>query len=128
VAEFYVPERVRSELAVAMPHWGGWVVAEDGDGTPVAAGGGIMTASGVGELFVLYADPRMRRRGGGSAVLDLISAQHREAGACGQEVAVQEGNELGLGFYGAQGFVQVGRRDPFHPAETKQTLLLRRDL
>ena len=88
IADFYTPERVGSEIGVALPAWGGYVLAEDDHGTLLCAGGGGMTAPDVVELYVIYADPRLRRRGGGSAVLPLVSDQQRAAGARVQGVAV----------------------------------------
>jgi ribosomal protein S18 acetylase RimI-like enzyme len=128
VADFYRPERVGSEIGAALPDWGGWVVAEDDDGTPVCAGGGGMNAPDVGELYVIYADPALRRRGGGTAVLDLVSEQQRGAGARAQEVAVNPGNQLGMSFYRRHRFAAVGTRPPFHPAQDGPSLILRRGL
>jgi ribosomal protein S18 acetylase RimI-like enzyme len=128
VGEFYDPERVRGEIGPALPDWGGWIVAEDGDGTIVRAGGGGMTAPDVGEVFVLYAEPRLQRRRAGSAVLDLLTRQQRHAGARAQEVAVTPGNDVALAFYAKHGFVLAGRRRPYHLARAERSLLLRRDL
>jgi ribosomal protein S18 acetylase RimI-like enzyme len=128
VGEFYDPDRVRHEIGAALPRWGGWIVAEDEDGTLVCAGGGGMTGPGVGEVFVLYAEPGRQRRGGGSAVLALLTRQQREAGAQAQEVAVTPGNEVALAFYRRHGFEVTGRRDPYHLARAEPSLVLRREL
>jgi GNAT superfamily N-acetyltransferase len=128
IDEYYRPERIRSELAVALPHWGGWVVADDGGGAIVAAGGGGLTAETVGELFVLYADPQRRRQGAGTAVLELISDQQRQAGASTQEVAVLDTNEIGLAFYATHGFEAVGRRRYHEAGQGERQLVLRRAL
>jgi GNAT superfamily N-acetyltransferase len=112
IATFYAPERVRQEIAPAGPQWGGYVVAED-EGELLVAGGGGLTAPGVGELFVLYADPGRRRRGGGTAVLAFVSEQQREGGATEQWVSVQPHNALGIAFYRARGFVPRGRQPAF---------------
>jgi GNAT superfamily N-acetyltransferase len=128
IGEFYDPDRVRGEIGPALPDWSGWIVAEDADGTLVCAGGGGMTAADVGEVYVLYAEPRLQRRGAGSAVLDLLTRQQREAGARAQEVAVTPGNEGALAFYARHGFALAGRRTPHHAARAEQSLVLRRDL
>ncbi len=61
VQRFYTYERVRAE--VERPEgWDGWWVAEDEVGAITAAGGGGLTAPGVGEVFVLYADPAVAAR------------------------------------------------------------------
>ena len=113
VAEFYVPGRVRSEIG-AGPGWWGWVVAE-ADGRVAAAGGGGPSEAGACELYVLYVDPPLQRRGLGSAVLALVTEQGRVHGATRQRVAVAPDNPKGAGFYRRHGFVEVGRR-PGYPA------------
>jgi ribosomal protein S18 acetylase RimI-like enzyme len=128
IGEFYDPERVRGEIGEALPDWGGGVVAEDDDGTLACAGGGGMAAPDVGEVFVLYAEPRLQRRGAGSAVLDFLTRQQRAAGARVQEVAVTPGNELARAFYAMHGFVVAGRRSSYHAARAEQSLVLRREL
>lgn len=86
IAEFYNPERLASEVGGERDGWGGYVVAEL-DGEVLVAGGGLI-APGEGELFVLYAHPAQRRRGGGSAVLRFITEQQRLRGARKQWVSV----------------------------------------
>jgi GNAT superfamily N-acetyltransferase len=128
IGEFYDPERVRGEIGPALPEWGGWIVAEEDDGTLACAGGGGLTAPDVGEVLVLYAEPRLQRGGAGSAVLEALTRQQRDAGARAQEVAVTPGNEVALSFYARHGFVVAGRREPFHVARAEQSLVLRREL
>ena len=66
IAEFCTPERIASEIGERDESWGGYVVAELG-GRLLVAGAGGMIEPKAGELCVLYADPRERRRGGGTA-------------------------------------------------------------
>jgi ribosomal protein S18 acetylase RimI-like enzyme len=113
IAEFYVLERVRSEIA-AGPGWWGWVVAE-ADGRVAAAGGGGPAEAGACELYVLYVEPHLQRRGLGSAVLAYVTKQARADGAATQRVAVAPDNAKGIGFYRRHGFVEAGRR-PGYPA------------
>jgi GNAT superfamily N-acetyltransferase len=128
VGEYCDPERIRGEIDPRPPDWSGWLVAEDDDGTLVCAGAGGMTAADVGEVFLLYAEPRLQRRGAGSTVLDLLTRRQRDAGARAQEVAVTPGNDLALDFYAKHGFVLAGRRAPSQVARAEQSLLLRRAL
>lgn len=125
IAEFYVPERIERELGERNESWGGYVVAEL-DGRLLVAGGGGLIDVKVGELFVLYADPNQRRRGGGTAVLEFITERQRELGATEQWVSVEPGNELGLAFYRARGFIEHGRR-PAYRGEG-ESLRLRRSI
>ncbi|CDR88948.1 related to Acetyltransferase [Sporisorium scitamineum] len=107
IAKYYVPARVRSEIAPAMPHWSGYMVVEDEQGHVVAVGGGGLSSATASELYVLYADPNNRDKGYGSAVLELLTNQQVAAGASEQWVAVQKGNNLGIPFYLARGFQVV---------------------
>jgi hypothetical protein len=50
---------VASDIGASDFSWGGYVVAEL-DRPVLVAGGGGLIEPGVGELFVLYADPRQR--------------------------------------------------------------------
>jgi ribosomal protein S18 acetylase RimI-like enzyme len=123
IAEFYTSERIASEIGERDERWGGYVVAELA-GRLLVAGGGGMIEPNAGELFVLYADPRQRRRGGGTAVLEFITRQQRERGAVEQWVSVEPDNELGLAFYRARGFVERGRR-PAHRGDGESVRLSR---
>jgi hypothetical protein len=99
IDEYDRPERIRSELAVALPHWGGWVVAEDRCGALVAAGGGGLTAGNrrgslrpLGRSAAPPAGRKQRRA-------RVVSDQQRQAGASTREVAVLDTNKIGLAFY-----------------------------
>jgi GNAT superfamily N-acetyltransferase len=126
--EFYNPDRVAREVDPASfsPAWQGYVVAE-GDGRVVGAAGGGLVAEGVGQLYVIYLDLAQRGRGIGSALLDFVSEQQRSLGASRQRVAVLAGNQHGLPFYRARGFVEVGRHlyPPGDPRGVPELLLER---
>lgn len=110
---YYDPARVREEIRTAReaPRWQGYVVAVSPAGDVLgAAGGGVV--DGVGHLLVLYLDLAHRGRGIGTALLGFVTDQQRAAGATEQWVSVTEGNEMGLPFYRARGFV-VRDRVPF---------------
>lgn len=111
ISEFYNAERVRSEL-LEPEGWDGWWVADE-DGVVVGAGGGAITARGVSEVYVLYVDPSRRGEGIGTLLLDAITPELIELGAREQWVSVQKGNEMGVPFYEARGFVAKGERPSF---------------
>jgi ribosomal protein S18 acetylase RimI-like enzyme len=116
LAEFYTAERVAKEIAAAPPKWLGYQVAEE-DGRVLGAAGSGLTAPGVGELFVLYLDPDERGRGLGTLLLDHVTGQLREQGATEMWVAALDGNEMGIPFYEARGFVKCERRRTYGSTE-----------
>lgn len=107
---FYDVDRVRSELTPDPARgWLGYVVAVDDEDRVLGAAGGAVRDGGRGDLLVLYVEPDLRGRGVGSALLDAVTAQQRQHGVTEQWVHVTEGNELGLPFYRARGFVPRDR-------------------
>ena len=128
IAEYYAPERISREIA-APEGWDGWIVAVEDD-TVIGAGGGGMTEPGVGEVFVLYLDPRRRGEGIGTLILDAITEQQRAQGAREQWVSVEPENTKGLPFYYARGFEVRGKRPEWGtvPEEGRVSLRLMRRL
>jgi GNAT superfamily N-acetyltransferase len=108
IAEYYTPDRIRSEIAPS-EGWNGWIVAVEDDKV-VGAGGGGLTEPGVGEVFVLYLDPTRRGEGIGTLLLEAITTQQRSQGAREQWVSVEPDNAKGLPFYYARGFELRGER------------------
>jgi GNAT superfamily N-acetyltransferase len=84
-------------------------------------------ADDVGQLYVIYLDLAHLGRGIGSRLLDHVTAQQRSLGATRQRVAVLAGNELGMPFYRARGFVEIERRSypPDDPGGVPELLLER---
>lgn len=111
VATYYDPARVRAEVETAgsSPAWQGYVVAVSPDGEVLGAAGGGVREVTVGQVYVLYLRMELRGRGIGTALLDFVTEQQRSAGAVEQWVSVTEGNELGIPFYRARGFVERDR-------------------
>ncbi|WP_300639629.1 GNAT family N-acetyltransferase [Nocardioides sp.] len=111
---YYDPARVREEIDTAgdTAEWQGYVVAASGEGAVLGAAGGGVTGRSTGNVHVLYLDPGLRGRGIGTALLDFLTEQQRSEGASQQWVSVTEGNELGIPFYLARGFV-VRDRVPY---------------
>lgn len=110
IETYYTSERVRRDIVTAADTdaWQGYVVAVTDDGEVGAAGGG-MAGEGIGQIYVLYLRMVLRGRGIGSALVDFVTEQQKRLGAVEQGVSVTEGNDLGLPFYLARGFVMKDR-------------------
>lgn len=108
VAAYYTPERVRREIAPSGTFWLGYLVAEV-DGVVVGAAGGGMADGSTGQLLVVYLDVDRRGEGIGTELLEAVTAQQVVRGAVRQRVSVLADNDLGVPFYRARGFVEVGR-------------------
>ncbi|HLN76593.1 MAG TPA: GNAT family N-acetyltransferase [Nocardioidaceae bacterium] len=108
---YYSPARVRGEVesAGATRAWQGYVVAVNPDGRVLGAAGGGVREGQVGQVYVLYLRTDLRGCGIGTALLDFVTEQQRRAGAREQWVSVTEGNDLGIPFYLARGFVERDR-------------------
>jgi GNAT superfamily N-acetyltransferase len=115
---YYDPARVREEItgAGSAPGWQGYVVAASEPGEILGAAGGGVIGDTIGHVLVLYLDPSLRGRGIGTALLDFLTRQQKAEGATEQWVSVTEGNDLGIPFYLARGFV-VRDRVPFVEAD-----------
>jgi GNAT superfamily N-acetyltransferase len=111
IAQFYNPERIWSEVSNPVD-WNGWWVAEE-DGVVVGAGGGGLLAPGVGALYVLHVDPARWGQGVGTLLLKAITDELKQQGAQEQWVSVIPGNQKGIRFYEARGFVKPGE----HPLD-----------
>jgi GNAT superfamily N-acetyltransferase len=105
IQEFYNTDRIRNEVTSTSREWGGYFVAVE-DNEVIGAGGGGMIASNTGEIFVLYLDPYRRHEGIGTKLLAAITKQQKEEyHATEQWVSVQKGNQKGIPFYEAKGFM-----------------------
>ena len=115
---YYNAARVREEITRAgdTPEWQGYVVAASEIGEVLGAAGGGVTNGSIGNIYVLYIDPMLLGLGIGTALLNFVTQQQRSEGATEQWVSVTEGNDLGIPFYRARGFV-VRERVPFITAD-----------
>jgi GNAT superfamily N-acetyltransferase len=105
ISEFYNTARILNEVTKTSRYWGGYFVTVENDQV-VGAGGGGMVNDTAGEVFVLYLDPNRRNEGIGTKLLEAISNQQKEEfNASEQWVSVQKGNEKGIPFYEARGFI-----------------------
>ncbi len=113
IEEFYNEERLLEEVTTSDRHWGGYFVAVE-NGEVIGAGGGGMIGETEGELYVLYLDPSRRNEGIGTRLLDAITQQQKEEfHAHKQWVSVQQGNQKGIPFYEARGFVYEREQDGY---------------
>lgn len=67
--------------------------------------GGGLTGEKVSEVFVLYMDEKYRYQGIGRLLLEELTKDQVAIGAKKQWVSVQEGNQRGIPFYEARGFI-----------------------
>jgi GNAT superfamily N-acetyltransferase len=59
-------------------------------------------------VYVLYLEPTLRGHGIGSKLLDFVTRQQQALGVTEQWVSVTDGNDMGVPFYIARGFVVRG--------------------
>ncbi|MCM2603516.1 GNAT family N-acetyltransferase [Rossellomorea marisflavi] len=116
IEEFYHPDRISSEITDGGDGWDGWYVALE-DGTVLGAIGGGMTGAYQGEVFVLYLDPDRRGEGIGTLLLEALTRIQREKGATEQWVSVARGNQKGIPFYEARGFVFQHEQESYSNGE-----------
>lgn len=125
IKEFYNPERILKEVSVTSREWGGYFVALEGNEIIGAGGGGMIEATS-GEIFVLYLNPTRRNEGIGTMILDAITKQQKEEfNATEQWVSVAKGNQKGIPFYEAKGFILNHERDGHGIVEGKKYTSLR---
>lgn len=124
IAEFYNHERILKEIVEKQTGWDGWFVALE-DGRVVGAGGGGMTGPATGELFVLYLDPERRNEGIGSKLLTAITEEQIKQGAREQWVSVSKGNNKGIPFYEARGFVKDSEKRSYGISDDEDYISLR---
>ena len=113
VAHWFMPARLRRELAPA-DDWFGYVVATEADTVVGVAGSGLVGA-GHGELYTLYVDPARQRTGVGRRLAGHEIARAAHAGLARLDVAVLPGNLPAMRFYEACGFVFDGERPIYAP-------------
>jgi N-acetylglutamate synthase-like GNAT family acetyltransferase len=116
---FLSEERVAREIEEP-DGWDGWYVALEDDDVIGAAGGG-MVADDAGEVYVLRVDPDAQREGAGTALLNAVTEDQRDAGAETQWMSVAEG--VRTEFYRQHGFTVADREER---SDGRDALRLRR--
>ncbi|GGH73596.1 GNAT superfamily N-acetyltransferase [Pullulanibacillus pueri] len=125
IKEFYNHERIEKEVSETSREWGGYFVAVE-EGKVIGAIGGGMIAETAGEVFVLYLKPNRRREGIGTMLLNALTSQQKEVfNATEQWVSVAKGNQKGIPFYEAKGFVSKSEQNGYGNIEGENYTSLR---
>ncbi|CAL9570349.1 hypothetical protein SUDANB106_04837 [Streptomyces sp. enrichment culture] len=98
--------RIRTEIGApgSGPGWLGWLVAADPDGDVLGAAAGGVAEAGAGEVYCLCVTADRRREGIGSALLEAMSEQQRDAGARRQLISLHSPRDPLLPFLNRHGF------------------------
>lgn len=124
IKEFYHIERIREEINVVSYGWDGWFVALEA-GEVVGAIGGGMIGKEMSEVFVLYLDPDRRGEGIGTLLLNALTEVQKQKGATKQWVSVAKGNQKGIPFYEARGFIFSEEKQSFGNSLDEEYVSLR---
>ncbi|TRZ94255.1 MAG: ribosomal-protein-alanine N-acetyltransferase [Rhodocyclaceae bacterium] len=93
---------------------GAWVAQEEGQMIAYAV---MMQVLDEAHLLNISVLPEARRAGRGSALLSHLFDLARMRAATRMLLEVRPGNASGQGFYKRHGFVEVGRRRAYYPAD-----------
>ena len=105
IEKYYTVQRIEQEIVSISEEWHGYFIAE-ANGKILGAIGGGMTSETAGEVYVFYLDPLMRGMGIGTRLLNFFTKiQKYTYGAKIQWVSVAKGNNYGIPFYEARGFI-----------------------
>lgn len=91
-----------------------WVMREDGRVIGFAI---VMHAVDEAHLLVIGIAPDRQRAGRGRALLEFVAARARAAGMTRLLLEVRPSNLPALAFYRQAGFVEIGRRRGYYPAQ-----------
>ncbi|WP_318614145.1 GNAT family N-acetyltransferase [Sporosarcina sp. YIM B06819] len=130
IDQYYNVQRIEQEIVFISDEWHGYFIAEM-DGKIVGAIGGGMNNDTSGEVYVLYLDPTLRGQGIGTRLLDFFTKiQKYTYGAQQQWVSVAKGNDYGIPFYEARGFIFQHEELAYGTIEEDQDISLkyRRDI
>jgi tRNA threonylcarbamoyladenosine biosynthesis protein TsaB len=94
--------------------YGAWVLRRDGK---LAGFCIVMSAPDVAHLLVIAVARKLHRQGLGGILLDWCEQQARERGLEGVLLEVRPSNEPAIGFYKRHGYLQIGVRRGYYPAE-----------
>jgi ribosomal-protein-alanine acetyltransferase len=80
------------------------------------------------EILNLAVDPESRRRGAGTALVDVALEHGRRAGAARVFLEVRESNLAARRFYERRGFAVTGRRSRYYRQPEEDALLMTREV
>jgi len=98
-----------------------YVALDDQDVAGVIGGG--ITEMDSGEIFVIYVDENYRYKGIGRMLLEKMTKDQRDKGVTKQWVSVSEGNQRGIPFYEARGFMVQHKRITYTDTNEEQVAL-----
>jgi GNAT superfamily N-acetyltransferase len=125
IDQYYNVQRIEQEIVFISEEWHGYFIAEMG-GVIVGAIGGGMNDDTAGEVYVLYLDPTLRGQGIGTRLLDFFTKiQKHTYGAKEQWVSVAKGNNYGIPFYEARGFIFQHEEPAYGTIEEDQDISLK---
>lgn len=94
--------------------YGAWTLRREGK---VAGFCIVMFAPDVAHLLVIAVSRHLHRQGLGGVLLDWCEQQARERGLEGMLLEVRPSNTAAIGFYKRHGYIQIGVRRAYYPAE-----------
>ena len=105
IDQYYNELRIKEEITSINDKWSGYFLAEK-EGNVIGVIGGGMINNTASEIYVFYLDPNFRGLGVGTRLLNFFTKlQKHSYGASEQWVAVAKGNNYGIPFYEARGFI-----------------------
>ncbi|MDN4606963.1 GNAT family N-acetyltransferase [Sporosarcina highlanderae] len=124
IGKYYNVERIEREITTIDKSWHGYFVAEMAGKILGVIGGGMADESD-GEIYVFYMDPDYRGMGIGTRLLDFYTKIQRYTyGANRQWVSVAKGNQYGIPFYEAKGFLFVREENAYGSTTDDQDISL----
>jgi ribosomal protein S18 acetylase RimI-like enzyme len=100
------------------------------DGEPIGSVLGVIDAfdRSLAHLYALWVDPKARRTGAATALVERIFEWARDRGANAIELSVTIGNDAAIRLYERAGFVDTGEREPLRPGSPLQLMKMRAKL
>ena len=122
--QYYNVKRIEQEVISIDKKWHGYLVAEIEHNIVGVIGGGMLNEDRC-EVYVLYLDPSVRGNGIGTRLLNFLTKiQKHQYGAKEQWVSVAKGNDYGIPFYEARGFIFQHEGKSYGTEEADQDISL----